>query len=95
MGTWAPLTKHDGLALVAPTTSHTPVTSHHHGALMCWGKRAPLAGCGVGPQPCAGAAAAAAAAAAATAAATTAAAATTSKAGYTQPPSAWSSRSAG
>lgn len=82
MGTWAPLTKHDGLALVAPTTSHTPVTSHHHGALMCWGKRAPLAGCGVGPQPCAGAAAAAAAAAA-------------SNARHTQPPSAWSSRSAG
>lgn len=81
MGTWAPLTKHDGLALVAPTTSHTPVTSHHHGALMCWGKRAPLAGCGVGPQPCAGAAAAAAAAA--------------SNARHTQPPSAWSSRSAG
>lgn len=80
MGTWAPLTKHDGLALVAPTTSHTPVTSHHHGALMCWGKRAPLAGCGVGPQPCAGAAAAAAAA---------------SNARHTQPPSAWSSRSAG
>lgn len=81
MGTWAPLTKHDGLALVAPTTSHTPVTSHHHGALMCWGKRAPLAGCGVGPQPCAGAAAAAAAAA--------------SNARHTHPPSAWSSRSAG
>lgn len=81
MGTWAPLTKHDGLALVAPTTSHTPVTSHHHGALMCWGKRALLVGCGVGPQPCAGAAAAAAAAA--------------SNARHTQPPSAWSLRSAG